>query len=306
MPYDRRSSPGARKRFTPWALSLERRSLLSGASPGRQDVAIEVPSTYISQQSSQLDVSLVRITPSGRRTYTKGPVTVNFTATSGSASASAPGQPFTPVNESVTFPAGQATETVAVPINPGVVDPGLVPVRLAVTTSSRQVKGGSETVYLASNSGAIPPTIIGVERAPGGIAINFSKSMNPATVTNIHNYVIKFLPNQNFSLGELYGIGLVQALDNTPQKVPLRRATYNPATDTVILVPAEQLGSKGSYEISSPASLVAKKARPHDAKPLEDIEGNLLDQGETKGAFSITISKGNPFSAPLPTLALGN
>ena len=91
--------------------------------------------------------------------------------------------------------------------------------------------------------------------------MTFSKPMDPSTVQNIHNYVVKFSPNQNFSLENLYGVGLVKALNNTPVKIPLRRATYNPATDTVLLVATEQLGSKGSYTISSPASMHGEKVQ---------------------------------------------
>ena len=129
--------------------------------------------------------------------------------------------------------------------------------------------------------------------------------MDPATVQNIHNYVIKFRSNQGFNLEELYGVGLVGAPNNTPVNVPLRRATYNPATDTVLLVATEQLGSKGSYQIKSPASLTAKKGGPNKAHPLTDLEGNVLDEGDSAGTFKVSISKGNPYAAAAPTLALG-
>ena len=307
MPHNPRISP--RQRITLGAELLERRSLLSGTAPGHQDVTIQVPSAYVSQQSSQIDVTLVRTTPSGH-SDAKGSITVNFSATSGPVAgiASAPDATvpqFSTVHQSITFPAGQSTETVAVPINSGAPNPGLVPIQLAVTSSVRQVKGSSGTVYLASSADAIPPSIIGVQRVAGGIAVTFSKPMDPATAGNIHNYAVKFSPTQNFSLENLYGIGLVQTLDNSTKTIPLRRATYNPATNTVLLVATEQLGSKGSYKISNPASLLAKKARPSNARPLTDLEGNVLDQGGSGGAFSITIGKGKPFAAVAPTLAVG-
>ena len=173
---------------------------MSTTAIGHQVVSIEVPSPYISQLSSQLDVTLVRTTPSGQ-SDSKGSVTVDFSATSGSTPSAATETQFSPVNESVTFPPGQATETVAVPINPGAANPGLVPINLAVTSSVRQVKGSSTTVDLASGPDAIPPSIIGVQRVAGGIALTFSKPMDPATVQNIHNYVVKFSPTQEFSLG---------------------------------------------------------------------------------------------------------
>ena len=112
--------------------------------------------------------------------------------------------------------------------------------------------------------------------------------------------------NRNFNLGNLYGVGLVQVLDTATVKIPLRRATYNPATNTVLLVATEQLGSKGSYQISNPSSLLAKKPSPDSAHPLTDLEGNILDQGGTGGAFSITIGKGKPYAAAAPSLVLDN
>ena len=47
--------------------------------------------------------------------------------------------------------------------------------------------------------------------------------MDPATVQNTHNYAVKFSPNDNFTLENLYGVGLVNVLDDTPVKIPLRR-----------------------------------------------------------------------------------
>jgi hypothetical protein len=305
MPHDPRSSTRPRRRLVLDALPLEPRALLSGTATGHQVVSIQVPSAYISQQSSQLDVTLVRTTASGR-SYTKGPVTIEFSASNGPTTTDAAGSQFTPVNKSVTFPAGQATETVAVPINAGAPNPGLVPIELAVTSSLRQVKGSSTTVNLASGPEAIPPTIIAVQRVAGGIAVTFSKPMDPATVDNIRNYVVKFSPSQNFTLEDLYGVGLVNVLDNATQKIPLRRATYNPATNTVLLVATEQLGSKGSYDISNPASLLAKKARPGNAHPLTDVDGNVLDEGGTNGSFSIRIGQGRPYAAAPPSLAAGS
>lgn len=281
---------------------LECRALLSTSAPGHQDVEIQVPSAYISQQSTELDVTLARTHPSGK-SDAEGAITVDFSA---SSATGASGNQFTPVSQTVTFPAGQATANVAIPINSSAANSGLVPIKLTVTASTRGVTGSDTTVYLANSANAIPPEITGVQRVAGGIAISFSKPMDPSTVQNIHNYAIKFSPSQNFSLENLYGVGLVQTLDNTPTKVPLRRATYDPATDTVLLVATEQLGSKGAYTISSPASLLAKKPKPSHAHPLVDADGNVLDQGRSGGAFSITISKGKPFSAARPALAVLN
>jgi hypothetical protein len=270
-----------------------------------------VPSTYVSQQAEQLAVTLVRAGAAGHN-RNLGPLTVSFSATEGSLPAgtnnvdNTVGQQFTPFNDSVSFPAGVTTETVVVPLNSGVRLPELLPVQLSVTSSSRRVRGGDETIYLASSLAAVPPSIVGVARVAGGIAVTFSKPMDPTTVENIHNYAIKFSPSQNFSLVELTGVGLVQTLTNTKQSIALRRATYDDATNTVTLVPTEQLGSEGSYTLSNPASLLAKGYRPKKARALTDLQGNPLEEGASAGVFSITINKGHPYAAATPVLSDGS
>ena len=306
----------ARRRILLQAEPLEQRTLLSGSSAsknatGVQVVAIQVPSAYVSQQADQLDVTLVRtVTGQGRGL---GALAVDFSAAYGvlqAGSVATPevvGQQFTPVNESVTFPAGVTTETVVVPISAGASNPGLVPVQLSVTTPSRLVRGSEETIYLATSLDAVPPSIVAVQRVKGGIAVTFSKPMDSKTVTNIHNYAIKFSPTQKFSLTSLTGVGLIQSLDNTPQSIGLRRASYDAATNTVTLVPNEQLGSEGSYTISNPSSLLAKGNRPKKAHALTDLQGNPLDEGASRaGAFSITISKGRPYAASTPVVSDGS
>jgi hypothetical protein len=300
----------ARRRISPQAELLENRTLLSGSPAVAQTVAIQVPSAYISQKADHLDVTLERTA----RNRNMSPLTVNFSANYGSlpagpgATPNVVGPQFTPVNLSVTFPAGVASETVVVPINPGAPNPGLVPVQLSVTSASRAVRGSEATIYLATSSAAVPPSIVAVQRVKGGIAVTFSKPMNPKTVTKIHNYAIKFAPTQKFSLTQLSGVGLIQTLNNnTSASIGLRRASYDAATNTVTLVPNEQLGSDGSYTVSNPPSLLAKRNTPKKAHALTDVQGNPLDEGGSHaGAFSITISKGHPYAATSAVLSDGS
>ena len=307
MPHNRRKSYRG-GRSTLGAELLERRRLLSGAAPGHQDVAIQVPSAYISQQSSQLDVTLVRTKPSGRSDAKGidhgrflGRAITRIAAEPDSGPAVHPGRMSPSPSRRASRPRPSPF-----PINSGAANPGLVPMQLAVTSSVRQVKGSSTTVYLASSADAIPPSIIGVQRVAGGIAITFSKPMDPATVRGHPQLRGQVLAEPEFQprkpVRRRPGPDTRQY---DPMKIPLRRATYNPATNTVLLVATEQLGSKGSYQISNPASLLAKKARPSNAHPLTDLEGNVLDQGgKGGGTFSITIGKGKPYAATAPTLAV--
>ncbi len=289
---------------------LEHRTLLSGSSAS-QEVTIQVPSSYVSQQAEQLTVTLVRSRVGGGA-RNQAPITINFSASEGSPTAGGTptdtsAQPqFTPVNEAVTFPQGATTETVVVPINSAAPNAGLVPVQLSVTANSRNVRGSDQMIYLANSQEAIPPSIVGVTRVAGGIAVTFSKPMNPSTVDNIHNYAVKFSPSQKFSLAELTGFGLIETLNSAKQGIPLRRASYDAATNTVTLVATEQLGPNGSYTVSSPASLTSKGHSPKKAHALSDQQGNPLAEGEKAGVFSITISKGHPYAAATPVLWDGN
>ena len=284
---------------------------MSVSAAAAQLVSIQVPSAYVSQQAPQLEVTLVRTTAG--RAGGLGPLTVTFSAAPGNpAVGSVPidniaQAQFAPVTESVTFPAGVTTENVAVPINYSAgPKSGLVPVALSVSSPSRRVHGSEAMINLANDQSAVPPSIVAVQRVAGGIAITFSKPMDPATVTNIHNYAVKFAPSQQFSLADLTGVGLVQTLNTTKSVIALRRATYDATTNTVTLVPNEQLGSEGAYIISNPPSLVAKGKRPHKAQALSDVQGNALSQGaNAPGVFSIRINKGHPYSAATPGFSNG-
>jgi hypothetical protein len=314
MPHHSRPSWTRRPRLVPLVEPLEHRTPLTAAASSLAvpKVTIQVPSSYISQQSGALDVTLVRKPPAGQH-RPLGPLTVNFSAAPGSLPAglatpeSTPGAQFNPIDGPVTFPAGVTAEMVVVPIHSGAPNPALVPIALAVTSASQPVASSSSTVYLAATTDALPPSIIAVQRVRGGIAITFSKPMDRASVQDIHNYKVKYSPSQHFNPLYLTSVGLVQALAATSQRIPLRRAIYDAATNTVILVPKQQLQSDGSYQISSPASLRAKLSRPNKAHPLTDLEGNALQEGgSTPGAFSVSISKGHPYTAAGPVLADGS
>jgi hypothetical protein len=296
---------------------FERRALLSssagtnasGGSRAAQDVAIRVPSPYVAQQASELNVTLVRTPAAGRRRL-DGPLTVEFSAFPASPSSGAQTAPisakaqFTPIDQFVTFPAGQATERVSVPIKIGAPKPDLVPIVLAVTPSKPNGPASKTTVYLVSGPDAIPPSIIGVHMKKRGIAVTFSKPMAPATVENVHNYAVEYTPSQEFNVTDLTGVGLIQRLSKTARSVALQRAQFDPSTNTVILVPKGSLPASGTYQVASPPSLGSTRSGPHKAQPLSDLQGNVLDPGgaPVSGAFSISIRRGHPYVQNQPTL----
>ncbi len=128
--------------------------------------------------------------------------------------------------------------------------------------------------------------------------MTFSKPMDPATVENIHNYVVKFSPTQNTTLKTCTESAWCRLSTKTNQRYPLRRATYDPATNTVLLVATEQLGSKGSYQISSPASLLAKKAGPRQSPSAHRPRGQRARSGRKRGHVLDHDQQGKTVSPP--------
>jgi hypothetical protein len=340
MPRDPRSGLRARHRTFPRAELLEGRSLLSAISfpiqslnPSQKEtLSVQVPSTYISQQATTLDVTLVRSVAS-KRIPVRGSLSLTLSAASIAppANAHTPAQStneLTPETESVTFQDGQATQTVAVPLVPGSETPlpASVPILLTVTPQSRAGHGGKLTIYLVSGPDAVPPMITGVHvvrkgKVGAGIAVTFSKPMAPGTVTNIHNYKLthklslsqydNLLQVTNPLLSPVPNSTLPTVFDTLPKRtrrIALKAARYNAATETVTLIPRNPLPSSGSYTIANPSSLLAKRARHNKAQPLTDVDGNALDgtTAATAGSFAITIRPEHPYQAPAPTISNGS
>ena len=249
---------------------LEDRVLMSAGlslaqESANQSVNISAPS-YASQQVSSVEVTLTRAASAGPYSLTGIPLTVDFSASLGStapdghsvALPSSASETFTPVNESITFPVGVTVETVQIPISSGASNPGAVPINLSATWTSdnAQFPSGnvSSIVYLVTGPSALPPTPAGMigarliarGKTVSGIAITFSKSMAPASVDNIHNYVVsqagRKLGLNNFWQPNTYASSL---------PVPLKSAQYDPATNTVTLIPKNPLSSSIVYTIQN-------------------------------------------------------
>jgi Big-like domain-containing protein len=305
------------------------RSLLAAQQPQIQTLTlgIDASSKYISQQVSTIDVTITRGTASIPTLGTAGsqqnlsslPLTVDFYASLGSTTSE--GQPaslpasasdtFTPVSESITFPAGVATETVRLPVNSGAANPGSVPIELSVTSSSPNVDADQTVVYLVTGPSALPPTppaitnayLILNRKTVSGITITFSQPMAPASVENVHDYSVTTGRNENFA--DWFGLVRYKAEVNFP--VPLKAARYDPTTNSVTLIPRKPLSASVAYEIQNATSLAQHT--------LTDAQGNALPGDESVrnemlvGTFSFAL-KGHlshNWPAPVPpTIFSGN
>jgi hypothetical protein len=300
-----------RRRPALQADTLESRALLSAAPHGLHDISIEVPSVYVSQQASAIDVTLVR--KGSAASIARNALSVDLSAQSNASSGQNSAQSGTAaavsVDEALTLAAGERTLTVAIPINPQAPSSGLTPVQITVSEPQHPAKGTSAIVELASGPDDVPPIITGAHLVKNGLAITFSKPMAPATVENLHNYVVMYvLPSQYDPFVQYAASGIVQELALAPTRVHFRGAKYDAATDTVTLLMHSTPGTLGTYRIGSPPSLAAKLNRPDKAHALTDAEGNpLLASGShVPGSFSFSIYRGHPYAASAPTFSDGS
>ncbi len=299
--------------LTDWKTALMSGTGHPPRQPYAQTFGIEGPGTYVSQQVGAIDLTITRsVIANTLATQEKGvihsnlinlPLTVNFSASLGSTAAG--GQPsslpasasktFTPVNESITFPAGVKTVTASIPVNAGAANPGSVPVEISVTSSSPDVNPVWRTVYLVNGPAPLPPAPVGITNAhlifdrktASGISITFSQPMAPASVENVHNYAVITRARASL-LATLFGpYATTESTDDgtfySIWPVPLKAAQYDPTTNTVTLIPKKPLSASVTYTISdgNPAG---------KDNTLTDAQGNSL-QGNPPGTgwFSFTL-----------------
>jgi hypothetical protein len=302
---------------------LESRALLSASSVSSMDryLLITPSSEYVNQQESAFTVTLtlVKVPRADREPFgpvdstvsiadgalivapapgrfppdaLDEPVTVDFTASDGPTTAASP--IFAPFNESVTFPAGEAIETVTVPIISTVATPGPATISLSATTTLPSVYVGSyeEMVNLFSSPDATPPTITSVQPVTHGkftsaVVLSFSKPMAPATVENIHNYRILSQPitadhySSTFSWTD--GPGTLDTETTQYQSFPIAAATYDPSARAVTLTLKRPTEASSLYEVSSAYPLIGHELTDSEGQPLDQL---IPNQG---GEFTISV-----------------
>jgi hypothetical protein len=314
--------------------------------PAGEEITIQVPSPYVSERARMLDVTLVRQVDPGAGSNSAAqaqallaqPLTVELslatmqvtssTSPIASTGASSPraslaaAQQSTaetlplsagpePVQQAVTFPAGVATVTVPVPLTYSTSPAGNVEIALHLQDLGSQVYAGDQQLYILNGADAIPPAITNVHMLMSGgkvtgISMTFSKAMNPASVQDLHSYLLT--PNNSVSMSRLRTFLATGSLGSNPDRpIPLKAAKYDPSTDTVVLTPRKPLSSTTTYQIGAGRS-VAMTNNPNRSGPLLDLQGNAITEGSggIGGAFSITVSANLPYSAPAPVLWGGN
>ncbi len=107
--------------------------------------------------------------------------------------------------------------------------------------------------------------------------MTFSKAMNPASVQDVHSYLLT--PNNSVSMSQLRTFLATGSLGSNPDRpIPLKAAKYDPSTDTVVLTPRTPLSSGTTYQIGAGRS-IARTHNPNRSGPLLDLQGNAIIEG---------------------------
>jgi hypothetical protein len=209
------------------------------------------------------------------------------------------------VDQTVTFANGQIDAAVTVPILAGAPNPGEVDVNLTISSvdGSRQIVTTPplELRILASDA-TVPPHIVSTEGKPHGIVLTFSKPMNPVEASNVNNYAVRWQTThfKYDSLG-LFAVFVPGAWSNgttsSSGSVRLKSAQYDPATNSVTLIPKRNLTYSGVTGITvtqgHPAKTPGQPGQQSNlGQGLTDLEGNPIGGELTPGKFSVSVFKG--------------
>ncbi len=148
------------------------------------------------------------------------------------------------VDQMVTFPEGQSQATLSVPILAGAPNPGEVDVTLTATPVNPPTpitNTGPLVLRILASDASIPPTITTEQGTHQGIVLTFSKPMDPAGASNVNNYAVR---SSRITGGPWGPFGLPifgYHFYHSSESVPLRAAVYDPATNSVTLIPKGRL-----------------------------------------------------------------
>ncbi len=130
--------------------------------------------------------------------------------------------------------------------------------------------------------------------------LTFSKPMDPAGASNVNNYAVHSKRTTGGYLGP-DGVGWLLGIpahySTSRDSVPLRAAVYDPATNSVTLIPKRRLTYAGQITVTQGAGSKksSRPGHPSDAPlGLTDVEGNPINGDSTPGKFSVGVGTGNP------------
>jgi hypothetical protein len=126
------------------------------------------------------------------------------------------------------------------------------------------------------------------------IVVSFNKPINPVAASNVKNYSLTTLNLTNHGQSLLGGFLTTSRLALAVNRVRLRSAQYDPATQSVTLVPKQRNLITGSVQLVtggfSPKTAVSRRRKLSVARGLTDMEGDPVNADTTPGKVVIRIT----------------
>jgi hypothetical protein len=151
-------------------------------------------------------------------------------------------------------------------------------------------------LLLASAPASTPPTlapeVVSVKATSQGIVVSFNKPMNPVGASNVHNYAVGLMNITWHPFGML-GILGVGNTSHSLESVRLRSAQYDPATQSVTLIPKRRNAMTVLMEgdgVRQARTWVRPGHPLKVARGLTDLEGNPINSDTTPGKVDLRIT----------------
>lgn len=282
--------PRPARAFTAESFALEGRLLLAVAPASTPTNPPTVQFVGVTDSSAVFNIPVQVVTQrAGKATVTlersdaAGSLRVHVTTGASSPYVGA-------VDRTVTFADGQKLATLIVPILSGAPNPGDVDVNLFVKPIDQASTGlGMLDLRIVASDPKLPPKVVSIVASDHGILVSFNKPMNPVGASNVKNYpVYSAIVVPSGILGGLFGGSKLSV-----NPVPLRSAEYDPATQSVALIPKQRnLHLTIGWEVSQLKRL-RTSARPghpsNGAQGLTDLQGNPVNGDTTPGMVGIRL-----------------
>jgi uncharacterized repeat protein (TIGR01451 family) len=203
----------------------------------------------------------------------QGDVQVQYATGGGTAK---PGLDYTPTSGTLDFPDGVSTQSFTIPVLPYAFNRGDVTLGVALSNpAGGAVLGpqtGAQLTIHVLNPDTTAPTVTGVSwfgvgQRASDIVVAFSKPLDASTASNPDNYQLV-----NTGRDSVFGT-------RDDSRVTIASATYNPADNTVVLVPSAPLRANTFYHLAINGS---------QGSPITDIVGNVLaGNGSAQGTDDV-------------------
>jgi hypothetical protein len=268
---------------------LEDRQLLSGGASLPASAAISFASEFFTASAQAGTASILlqnNLSPGADGLPTASPQQAYLSYGGGTA---VPGVDYVPGGQTVSFSAGQSSDTIQLPLLPGSPSEGTRVVELELSTAPGGQPFAAAYLDITHNSDTTPPTVIATKALTKGpevtaFVITFSKAMAPGPIQNVNDYAIEDPRSIRPIRGAEWSVAT--------RLLPLKSAAYDPTSHSVTLTlqkptrkyPYFMIMDRQSFDMTNDAVAIAQE-KTHSSpspllpqiSPITDTTGNPLD-----------------------------